>query len=69
MKSAMFGLVRVLAPVTVILFTCSAVAALQQQRAEPSADLQSFVNETRLTQRLPGSPLSSSGVMASRRFT
>ena len=50
----MFVLVRVLAPVTAILFTCSAVAALQQQRAEPSADLQSFVNETRLTQRLPG---------------
>ena len=53
MNSVMFVLVRVLAPVTAILFTCSAVAALQQQRAEPSADLQSFVNETRLTQRLP----------------
>ena len=37
-----------------MLFTCSVVAALQQPRAEPSADLQSFVNEMRLTQRLPG---------------
>ena len=54
MKSVMSGRVRVLAPVTVILFTCSAVAALQQPRAEPSADLQGVVNETRLTQRLPG---------------
>ena len=37
-----------------MLFTCSVVAALQQPRAEPSADLQSFVNEMRLAQRLPG---------------
>ena len=50
----MSGLVRVLAPVTVMLFTCSVVAALQQPRAEPAADLQSFVNEMRLAQRLPG---------------
>ena len=45
--------VRVLAPLTVILLTCSAVAALQQQGVEPSGGLQSFVNEMRLTQRLP----------------
>lgn len=51
----MFGLVRVLAPVTVILFTCSAVATLREQRvAEPSTGLGSFVNEARLAQHLPG---------------
>ena len=56
MKSVMFVLVRVLAPVTAILFTCGAVAALQaatSRRARPRV-LESFVNETRLTQRLPG---------------
>ncbi len=37
-----------------MLFACSAVAALQQPRAEPFAGLQSFVNEMRLTERLPG---------------
>jgi CubicO group peptidase (beta-lactamase class C family) len=46
---------RVLAPVTAILLACSAVAALQERRvAEPAAGLESFVNEARLAQRLPG---------------
>ena len=55
MESVMFVLLRVLAPVTVILFTCSAVATLQEQRvAESSAGLQSFVNEVRVAQHLPG---------------
>ena len=45
---------RMLAPTAVILFACSGVAALQPQDAKPSAELQSFVNEMRLTQRLPG---------------
>ena len=46
--------VRILAPTTVILFACSAVGALPRQDAKPSGELQSFVNEARLTQRLPG---------------
>lgn len=46
--------VRVLAPITVILFACSAVGALPPQDVERSSELQSFVNETRLAQRLPG---------------
>ena len=37
-----------------ILFACRAVAALQPQDADPSRDLQGFVNEMRSTQRLPG---------------
>ena len=48
------AIVRVLSPLTVILVTCGVVAALQQLRTEPSAGLQSFVNEMRLTERLPG---------------
>jgi hypothetical protein len=48
-------ILRVLAPVTAILFTCSAVAALQEQRdTDPSLDLASFVNGERLTRQLPG---------------
>jgi CubicO group peptidase (beta-lactamase class C family) len=46
--------IRVLAPIAVILFACSTVAALRPQDAEPSGELQRFVNEMRLTQRLPG---------------
>jgi 5,10-methylene-tetrahydrofolate dehydrogenase/methenyl tetrahydrofolate cyclohydrolase len=46
--------VRVLAPIAAILFACRALAALQPQNAEPSRDLQGFVNEMRSTQRLPG---------------
>ena len=39
----------------VILFTCSAVAALQEQRGtDPSAGLDRFVNGERLAQQLPG---------------
>jgi hypothetical protein len=46
---------RMLAPVAVILFTCSAVAALQEQRGtDPSMDLARFVNGERLAQQLPG---------------
>ena len=48
-------ILRVLAPVTLILFTCSAVAALQEQRGtDPSLDLARFVNSERLAQQLPG---------------
>ncbi|HYN06160.1 MAG TPA: serine hydrolase domain-containing protein [Vicinamibacterales bacterium] len=48
-------ILRMLAPVTVILFTCSAVAALQEQRGtDPSMDLARFVNGERLAQQLPG---------------
>ena len=48
-------ILRMLAPVTVILFTCSAVAALQEQRGtDPSLDLDRFVNGERLAQQLPG---------------
>ena len=44
-----------LAPVTVILFTCVAVAALQEPPgADPSVDLARFVNAERLAQQLPG---------------
>ena len=48
-------ILRILAPVMVILFTCSAVAALQEQRGtDPFAGLDRFVNGERLTQQLPG---------------
>ena len=48
-------ILRMLAPVTVILFTCSAGAALQEQRGTaPSMDLARFVNGERLAQQLPG---------------
>jgi CubicO group peptidase (beta-lactamase class C family) len=51
----MFVLVRVLAPMAVILFTCGAAATLREQRvADPSTGLGSFVNEARLSQQLPG---------------
>jgi hypothetical protein len=50
----MFVLARVLAAATVVLFTGSAVASLQERSAAPSASLEGFVNETRLGQRLPG---------------
>jgi CubicO group peptidase (beta-lactamase class C family) len=46
---------RILAPVTAILFTFSAVAALQEKRgADPAGGLDQFLNDERLTQRLPG---------------
>ncbi|HEX7780661.1 MAG TPA: serine hydrolase domain-containing protein [Vicinamibacterales bacterium] len=46
---------RLLAPLTAMLFTFSAVAALQEKRgADPSIDLDRFLNDERLTQRLPG---------------
>ena len=48
-------ILRRLAPVTVILFACSAVAALQEQRrTDPSVGLDIFVNGERLQQQLPG---------------
>jgi D-alanyl-D-alanine carboxypeptidase len=41
--------------VTVILFTCSAVAALQEQRGtDPFVDLARFVDGERIAQQLPG---------------
>ena len=40
--------------IAVMLFVCSAVAALQPQESERSRELQRFVNEARLAQRLPG---------------
>jgi CubicO group peptidase (beta-lactamase class C family) len=42
------------AVITVMLFACSAVAALQEQRGTASMDLASFVNGERLAQQLPG---------------
>jgi D-alanyl-D-alanine carboxypeptidase len=50
----MFVLLRVVAPATAILFTCTAVAALQQPVAQRSAGLESVVAEMRQAQRLPG---------------
>jgi hypothetical protein len=48
-------ILRMLAPVAVILFTCSAVAARQEQPGtDPSTDLASFLNGERLAQQLPG---------------
>ena len=48
-------MLRLLASVTVTLFTCSAVAALQEERGiDPSTDLARFVNGERLSQQLPG---------------
>jgi D-alanyl-D-alanine carboxypeptidase len=48
-------MLRLIAPVTVALFTCSAVAAPQEHRGtDPSVDLARFVNEERLAQQLPG---------------
>jgi D-alanyl-D-alanine carboxypeptidase len=48
-------MLRLLASVTVTLFTCSAVAALQEERGiDPSTDLARFVNGERLAQQLPG---------------
>ncbi len=46
---------RVLLPVALMLFTCSAVAPLQEpRRADPSVDLAGFVNSERQAQQLPG---------------
>lgn len=45
--------VRVLASIAVILFACSAIAALQPKGAESSEELQRLVDEMRLTQRAP----------------
>jgi len=55
-EEEMLGVIRrLLAPVTVILFTCSAVAALQESRGtDPAMDLAGFVNGERLAQQLPG---------------
>ncbi len=48
-------ILRMLAPVTVILFTCSAGAGLQEQRGtDPSLNLDRFVDGERLSRRLPG---------------
>jgi len=48
-------MLRMLAPVTLLLFTCGAVATLQEQRrADPSMDLAGFVNSERQAQQLPG---------------
>jgi len=48
-------ILRRLAPVTVILLACGAVAALQDQRGtDPSVDLAGLVNGERLAQQLPG---------------
>ena len=48
-------ILRVLASVTVMLFTCSAVGAVEKQRdTAPSLDLDKFVNAERLAQQLPG---------------
>jgi CubicO group peptidase (beta-lactamase class C family) len=46
--------VRVLALIAGFLFACCAVATLQPQDAEPSGAPQRFVDDMRLTQRLPG---------------
>jgi CubicO group peptidase (beta-lactamase class C family) len=55
MERGMSAFLRVLASAAVVLFTYGAVAAFQEQRAaDPSEGLESFVNETRLTLRLPG---------------
>ncbi len=61
-------LARVLSLATAILLTCSAVACAQQQRAERSAGLQSFVDETRLALRLPGLAVVVAGAMGSRGY-
>jgi CubicO group peptidase (beta-lactamase class C family) len=45
---------RVVASITVMLSACGAVAALQPQEPERSSELQTFVTEARLAQRLPG---------------
>jgi CubicO group peptidase (beta-lactamase class C family) len=51
----MFVPLRPLAFMTVILFTCGAVAGQKEQRATtPSAGLGNLINETRLAQQLPG---------------
>ena len=48
-------ILRILASVMVILFACSAVAALQEQRgADRTTDLARFLNDERLAQQLPG---------------
>src|SRR5688572_9310240 len=50
-------MLRLLAPVTVLLYTCAAVAAVQEQRGtdtDPSIDLARFVDGERLAQKLPG---------------
>jgi D-alanyl-D-alanine carboxypeptidase len=48
-------ILRMLRPVTVILFTCSAVAGLQEKRGtDPAMDLAGFLNGERLAQQLPG---------------
>ena len=46
--------VRGLGPIVGILWACGAIATLEPQDAGSSGELQSFVNEMRLTQRLPG---------------
>ena len=54
-RNVLAVILRMLAPVTVILFTCSGVAARQEQRAtDPSGDLDKYVNGERLAQQLPG---------------
>jgi CubicO group peptidase (beta-lactamase class C family) len=45
---------RGLVPIPLILYACSLAAGLQPQDAELSGELQGFVNDMRVTQRLPG---------------
>lgn len=48
-------ILRILAPVTVMLVACGAIAALREQpRAEFSLDLDTFVKSERLARQLPG---------------
>ena len=54
-KVVLAVVLRMLAPVTVVLFTCSAVAAPQERRvADSSTDLERFVSGERLALQLPG---------------
>lgn len=50
----MVARVRHLAPIAAAVFACSAVVALPPQAAGPSSELQSAVDATRASQRLPG---------------
>ena len=48
-------MLRVLAPITVLLFACSAGAALQEQRArDPYDGLAKFLSDERQSLQLPG---------------
>ena len=48
-------MIRILAALPVLLFTCSAAVALQEQRArDPFPDLATFINDERQSRQLPG---------------